>query len=155
MSRDLQPSTAAVTDVHVEAFAQLLEQNAATMPLLMLLDAPDSEARDIVPVSEADPAMTARLLTLANSAFSGVRAQATNPSAAAMVVRSNVVRALAAAGSLGIQSNNSNVPPRLFNHALNSAAAPASLRGMPAFTRVRRYCTTSAEHYSFSAAGEK
>jgi HD-like signal output (HDOD) protein len=116
---------------------------------------PISEARHIVPVSEADPTMTARLLTLANSAFSGVRAQATNPSAAAMVVRSNVVRALAAAGSLGIQSNNSNVPPRLFNHALNSAAAPASLRGMPAFTRVRGYCTTSVEHYSFSAAGEK
>ncbi len=55
----------------LEAFSSLPEQESATVRLLALLDDPDSEARDIVPVIEADPAMTARIITLANSAFFG------------------------------------------------------------------------------------
>jgi putative nucleotidyltransferase with HDIG domain len=106
----------------VETFSLLPEQGSATMRLLSLLDDPDGEARDIVPVLEADPAMTARLLTLANSAFFGVRTKATNAWAASMVVGFNVVRALVAAGSLGVHASATNVPNGFYDHAIASAA---------------------------------
>jgi putative nucleotidyltransferase with HDIG domain len=92
------------------------------MRLLTLLDDPDSEARDIVPVIEADPAMTARIITLANSAAFGTRTKAANAWAAVMVVGFNVVRALTAAGILGIRAGNDDAPEHYFEHSLASAA---------------------------------
>ncbi len=92
------------------------------MQLLALLDDPESEARDIVPIIEADPAMTARVITLANSAFFGSRARAANAWSAVMVVGFNVVRALAAAGVLGIGGDNTDVPNNYYDHCLASAA---------------------------------
>ena len=106
----------------IEAFSSLPAQESATMQLLALLDDPNSEARDIVPVIEADPAMTARIITLANSAFFGTRTRAANAWAAVMVVGFNVVRALSTAGALGINRQSTDVPENYFGHAVASAA---------------------------------
>ncbi len=110
----------------LEAFSSLPEQESATVRLLALLDDPDSEARDIVPVIEADPAMTARIITLANSAFFGSRTRAGNAWAAVMVVGFNVVRSMTAAGILGIRTGNPDVPDHFFDHSI-AAAAGASV----------------------------
>ena len=106
----------------IEEFSVLPEQDSATMRLLSLLDDVDSEARDIARVIEADPSMTARLLTLSNSAFFAVRAPATNAWAAVMVVGFNVVRALAASGSLGLASPDGEMPSGFYEHSIASAA---------------------------------
>lgn len=110
------------------------------MRLLTLLDDPDSEARDIVPVIEADPVMTARIITLANSAAFGTRTRAANAWAAVMVVGFNVVRALTAAGILGISPGSEDAPDGYFEHSLASAAGAsviarhASARASDAFS---------------------
>ena len=108
----------------VEELAVLPEQDSATMRLLGMLDDPDVEARDVVPVIEADPSMTARLLTLANSAFFGVKATASNVWSAVMVVGFNVVRALAASGTLGLNERSADSMPKgFFLHSVASGAA--------------------------------
>lgn len=105
-----------------EELSGLPEQNSATMRLLMLLNDPEVESRDVTAVIEADPSMTARLLTLSNSAFFAVRSPVTNPWVAVMVVGFNVVRALAAAGSLGLAKRDGEMPDGFFDHSIASAA---------------------------------
>ncbi len=107
----------------VDELSLLPEQGSATMRLLQLLDDPEADARSIVPVIEADPSMTARLLTLANSAFFGLKQHSSNAWSAVMVVGFNVVRALAASGGLGLADARAGVmPPNYWNHAIASAA---------------------------------
>jgi len=106
----------------IEELSVLPEQNSAAMQLLSLLNDPDAQARDIAQIIEADPSMTTRLMTLANSAFFAVRSPATNAWAAVMVVGFNVVRALAASGTLGLTSNGSDMPKGFFDHSIASAA---------------------------------
>jgi len=124
----------------IEELSVLPEQNSAAMQLLSLLDDPDAQARDIAQIIEADPSMTTRLLTLANSAFFAVRSPATNAWAAVMVVGFNVVRALAASGTLGLTSNGSDMPRGYFDHSIASAAGAsvvareAGLRPADAFS---------------------
>jgi len=109
----------------IEEFSVLPEQDSATMRLLSLLDDPDAEARDIAPVIEADPSMTARLLTLSNSAFFAMRSPVTNSWAAVMVLGFNVVRALAASGCLGLSSPDGAMAKGFYEHSIASAAGAA------------------------------
>lgn len=111
----------------VEALTLLPEQQPATLRLLALLDDPDVEARDVIAVLETDPAMTARIMTLANSAFFSVRTKADNVWSAVMIVGFNVVRALVAAGSLGVRAGNSEMPRGFYEHAIASAAGASVL----------------------------
>lgn len=112
----------------VDELSILPEQGSATMRLLQLLDDPDADAKDIVPVVEADPSMTARLLTLANSAFFGLKMHASNVWSAVMVVGFNVVRALATTGGLGLSDPTKGAMPKgYWQHAIASAAASSTL----------------------------
>lgn len=109
----------------IEELSVLPEQDSASMRLLSLLNDPDSEARDIAPVIEADPSMTARILTLSNSAFFAMRSPVTNPWAAVMVLGFNVVRALAASGCLGLNRPGGSMPKGFYEHSIASAAGAA------------------------------
>lgn len=112
----------------VDELSVLPEQGSATMRLLQLLDDPDSDARDILPVVEADPSMTARLLTLANSAFFGLKQHASNVWSAVIVVGFNVVRALATTGGLGLSDNKpGSMPPGYWEHSIATAAASSCI----------------------------
>ncbi len=112
----------------VDELALLPEQSSATMRLLAMLDDPDTGAREIVPVLEADPSMTARLLTLANSAFFGLRAHASNVWSASMIVGLNVVRALAVSGGLGLSDTRRGaMPSGYWAHAVATGAAASVL----------------------------
>lgn len=107
----------------VDELSVLPEQGSATMRLLRLLDDPDADAKDIIPVIEADPSMTARLLTLANSAFFGLKMHASNVWSAVMVVGLNVVRALATTGGLGLsEPSKGRMPPAFWPHAVATGA---------------------------------
>lgn len=110
----------------VDELSELPERDSASMRLLALVNDPDSDPRDVASVIEADPSMTARVLTLANSAFFAVRTPATNAWAAVMVVGFNVVRALAAAGSIGL-NRDGDLPRGFVDHSLMSAAGAAAL----------------------------
>ncbi|MEM9034463.1 MAG: HDOD domain-containing protein [Actinomycetota bacterium] len=112
----------------IDELSILPEQSSATMQLLRLLDDPDADAKDIVPVIEADPSMTARLLTLANSAFFGLKTHASNVWSAVMVVGFNVVRALATTGGLGLSDPRPGAMPEgYWSHAVASGAAASTV----------------------------
>ena len=106
----------------IDELGELPEQDSAAMQLLSLLNDPYVEAQDIARIIEADPSMTTRLLTLANSAFFSVRSPATNAWVAVLIVGFNVVRALAATGSLGLNRSNGEMPDGYFEHSVASAA---------------------------------
>ncbi len=111
----------------VQELSALPEQGSASMRLLAVLNEPEAESRDIAAIIEADPSMTARLLTLANSAFFAVRTPAANAWSALMVVGFNVVRTLVTSGALGLKSGSSDMPEGYFDHALASAAGASAV----------------------------
>lgn len=112
----------------VDELSVLPEQGSATMRLLGLLDDPEAGSREIVPILEADPAMTARLLTLANSAFFGLKQSASNVWSAVVVVGFNVVRALATTGGLGLGDNQpGSMPPGYWQHSIATGASASAV----------------------------
>lgn len=68
-----------------------------TIRLLEALDSPDSSAKEIAEIIEADPSLTARLLKLANSSFYGHRGMVSTVRNAAAVLGSKTIRSLALA----------------------------------------------------------
>ncbi|MDP1653514.1 MAG: HDOD domain-containing protein [Rhodocyclaceae bacterium] len=66
-----------------------------TARLLNTLDSPDSSSKDIAAIVEAEPALAARLLKLANSSFYGQRGQISTVNTAVVVLGSKTIRSLA------------------------------------------------------------
>ena len=66
-----------------------------TIRLLKELDSPDGSARDIARIVEAEPAMAARLLKLANSSFYGHRGTIAKVANAVAILGSKTIRSLA------------------------------------------------------------
>lgn len=66
-----------------------------TVRLLKALDSPDSSSRDIARIFEVEPALTARLLKLANSSFYGQRGNISKVQNAVAVLGSKTIRSLA------------------------------------------------------------
>ena len=66
-----------------------------TMRLLKALDSPDGSAREIARICEAEPALTARLLKLANSSFYGQSGNIAKVDRAVAVLGAKTIRSLA------------------------------------------------------------
>lgn len=66
-----------------------------TVRLLKVLDSPDSSSREIARIFEVEPALTARLLKLANSSFYGQRGNISKVQNAVAVLGSKTIRSLA------------------------------------------------------------
>lgn len=66
-----------------------------TIRLLKALDSPDSSAKDIAGIFEAEPALTARLLKLANSSFYGLSGNISKVHRAVAVLGAKTIRSLA------------------------------------------------------------
>lgn len=68
-----------------------------TIRLLNAVESPDSSAQELAAIIEADPALTMRLLKVANSSFYGQRAQVSTVRSAVVVLGSKTIRSLALA----------------------------------------------------------
>ena len=68
-----------------------------TIRLLNALDAPDTSAREIAGIIEAEPILSARLLKLANSSYYGQRGNIAKVNSAVAVLGSKTIRSLALA----------------------------------------------------------
>jgi len=68
-----------------------------TIRLLNAVDSPDASAQELAGIIEADPALTLRLLKVANSSFYGQRAQVGSVRSAVVVLGSKTIRSLALA----------------------------------------------------------
>ncbi len=90
-------SDAARLQEFIQGAARLPVLPRVTLRLLNSLDSPDSSSREISGVIEADPALTARLLKLANSPFYGQRGMVSNIRNAVVVLGRKTIRSLALA----------------------------------------------------------
>ena len=68
-----------------------------TIRLLNSVESPDSSAQELAGIIEADPALSMRLLKVANSSFYGQRAQVSTVRSAVVVLGSKTIRSLALA----------------------------------------------------------
>src|SRR3546814_17465962 len=74
--------------------------------ILWLADDPRSSSSDLAKAVELDPALTARLLRMSNSAYYSLRTPVTNVSRAITVLGFSTVRSMAAAATAGLDDGS-------------------------------------------------
>jgi HD-like signal output (HDOD) protein len=123
-----------VADVvpQLDELAELVEQLPAHDPVaLRVLQVANDERADAGALGEAveaDPALTARLLRLANSTYYGMSGRIGNASAAVRVVGFTTVRSLAATVAAGLNGGGA-LPPGYWDHAALAASSCALVAG--------------------------
>src|SRR3546814_15714202 len=95
--------------------------------ILWLADDPRSSSSDLAKAVELDPALTARLLRMTNSAYYSLRTPATNSSRAITVLGFSNVRQMAADATPGPDAGSEH-PAALWDHATAHANASPSPR---------------------------
>jgi putative nucleotidyltransferase with HDIG domain len=107
----------------IEQLTELPAQPSAALRVLWLLDDPDCSLADLGKLIEADPALSARVMHLANSSFYGLAQQVSSALRAVTVLGQVTVRALAAVSAGGLlDAGGKAVPDGFWHHATNSAA---------------------------------
>jgi putative nucleotidyltransferase with HDIG domain len=116
-------ATAVTPKQLLEELKHLPMQQASGARLLPLLDDELVGAQEIGRIIETDPAMTARILRLANSAFLGLPNPVVSASHAVCVVGFSVVRSIAASTAAGLfDGSRSSLPADFWGHSLRAAA---------------------------------
>lgn len=107
----------------VAQLAELPANPTAALRVLWLLDDPDWSVGDLGRLIESDPALSARVVHLANSPFYGLAAQVSSALRAISVLGQVTVRALAAVTAGGLlESGGRPVPEGFWAHATGTAA---------------------------------
>jgi HD-like signal output (HDOD) protein len=94
----------------------------AAVRVLTIADDPDASLADLVNAVGADPALAAKVLTLANSAYYGLSRRVGTLQYAISVIGFQTVRALAVPICAGLDGPN-GVPPGFWEQAANNATA--------------------------------
>lgn len=108
----------------VEELTQLPVQHLVAARLLAMLDGESPEAGELGKLIAADPALSAQVIRLANSAAYGLRNKTGSASRAVMVLGFGTVRALAAGAAFGLFGEKGKAAPDGFwPHSVATAAA--------------------------------
>jgi HD-like signal output (HDOD) protein len=111
------------TEMLVEELDALPAQRAAAMRALHVSGDPRSSAADLGSALMADPAITAQIIKLANSAYYGLSGRVASVPFAVTVVGFVSVRSVVAAFAAGALGADAVVPPGFWERASASAAA--------------------------------
>jgi putative nucleotidyltransferase with HDIG domain len=111
----------------IEQLTELPAQPSAALRVLWLLDDPDCSLADLGKLIEADPALSARVMHLANSSFYGLAQQVSSALRAVTVLGQVTVRALAAVSAGGLLDTGSRTVPDGFWAHSTTCAAGASV----------------------------
>jgi len=107
---------------------QLPVQPGAAMRLLWMLEDPRTSASDLGRLIESDPALSAQVIRLANTAFYGLSGKVSSAWRAVTVLGLSTVRAIATTAAFDLFSGSGRpVPEHFWPHSLTSAAAAAAL----------------------------
>ncbi len=106
----------------IEELEQLPPSRAAALRVVQVVDDPDTSAADVAGAAGADPALTARILRVANSAYYGLSGRVGTPSFAVTVVGFQTVRSLAAVAAAGLAGDD-DLPPGFWERAASVASA--------------------------------
>lgn len=112
-------------EVLVEQLEALPASRAAALHVVRVVDDPEASASDVARAAAADPALTARLMRLGNSAYYGLSGRVRTPVFAVTVVGFQTVRSLAAVAAAGLADPGS-LPPGFWERA-TAVASGASL----------------------------
>jgi len=119
----LRTKQAVATEELIEQLTQLPTQPTAALRVLWLLDDPEWRLGDLAQVIEADPALSARVIHLANAPFYGLTSQVGTAVRAVSVLGQATVRALAAISASGLLDGSGRaVPDGFWAHATATAA---------------------------------
>lgn len=115
--------TTAVADTLLRTLEALPTQRAAALRILWIVDDPAASAGDLAAAVSTDPALTARLMKLANSAFYGLSGRVSSSAFAVTVLGFSTIRSLAAAAAAGVLDEDAEIPDGFWEHATLTAAA--------------------------------
>lgn len=101
----------------IESLESLPARRPAALHVLTLLDDPDVSNRAVSAAVGADPALSTRVLRMANSAYYGLSGRVGTISFALTVVGFQAVRSLAAAAASGITADDGSCPPYFWSRA--------------------------------------
>lgn len=93
-----------------EELEKLPASRAAALRVVQVVDDPATGAADVAKAASADPALTARVLRVANSAYYGLSGRIGTPAFAVTVVGFATVRSLAAMSASGLADPEATTP---------------------------------------------
>lgn len=114
-------------DVLLEELERLPAQGPIAVRVVQATSDTKSTAADLAKVIELDPALTARLIRVANSAYYGLSRRVASITLAVTVVGFSTVRAIAGAAASGLFDAHDGVPDNFWEHSLATAAAASVL----------------------------
>jgi putative nucleotidyltransferase with HDIG domain len=119
--------TAEANDLITEV-TQLPVQPGAAMRLLWMLEDPRTSAADLGRLIESDPALSAQVIRLANTAFYGLSGKVSSAWRAVTVLGLATVRAIATTAAFDLFSEKGrSVPDDFWPHSVTTAAAAAAI----------------------------
>ena len=107
----------------ISELEKLPAQHTSALRVLNLIDDPESSSGDLATAAGADPALTTRIMRMANSAYYGLSGRVATPGFAITVLGFATVRSLAAAAAAGLTEDPNGVPAGFWNHAAATATA--------------------------------
>ena len=119
-----QPAGASLTETLTEALQQLPPSRAAALRVVQVVDDSDTSASDVAKAVSVDPALTARIMRVANSAYYGLSGRVGSPAFAVTVVGFQTVRSLAALSAAGI-AGDGEMPDHFWVRAARTASGAA------------------------------
>ena len=109
-----------------QAFDEIPIDRRVSLRLLWLLDDPNAPLNEITRVISADPALTVRMLTLANAPYFRTAGDVTSLPRAASVLGAQAVHAIASTAVLGLFSwDRVELEDHFWHHAITTAVAAA------------------------------
>jgi putative nucleotidyltransferase with HDIG domain len=111
------------TAIGIAGLTELPIASAVAARLLTLLDDPDASARELGQLIETDPALSMRVIRLANTPYYGLSRQVGSAWRAVTIVGFATVRAVAASAAFGLFADQGQPLPKGFwKHAVATAA---------------------------------
>ena len=117
---------------YLQTISEVATLPEVSMRIMQMLEDPDTEAKDLEDVFREDPALSSKLLKLANSPFYGLSRQVADVGRAIVLLGFNAAKALALSSSVGSMfavdaEGELFVPGHLWTHSLAVAVASRAL----------------------------
>lgn len=123
----------------VDELEQVPASRGAALQVVQLVDDPKAGSAEVAAAVAVDPALTARILQVANSAYYGLSGRVRTTSFAVTVVGFQTVRSLAALAAAGI-SRDDRLPRGFWQRSAGGAAAGSLLAGRAGASAPDAFC---------------
>ncbi len=139
MSALVQASPSGLVAALLLELEQLPPARAAALRVVQVVDDPSSQAADVAAAAAADPALTTRMLRMANSAYYGLSGRVSSPAFAVTVIGFATVRSLAAVSAAGFVGDG-DLPPGFWARGTATAAGTALVAGRVGADAAEGFC---------------